>query len=200
MQGLPAGHRTGAEASTVAKPKRPPESPFLREPKFRRSLPEVRFSKERGRARDPTRAGRQANQRRSGHAPRSPTPSFDPSKQTGATMNISSHPAGVLLCHACGVADSPTLTVYVGDDPQTVCDDCRRPHEASGVTSARAIELAISEAVWDGPGKVRRRDGLIRKIRRRIGQDKRQGEQLLAFDMGRGEQAEARRKARRRAA
>lgn len=115
-------------------------------------------------------------------------------------MTITSHPHGSKQCDACKAWTDPTLTINTGDGDQTACDACRRFYEAKGMTSLQAIEQAISDATFDRKGAVKRRDKMIIKIRRDVGQNKREGEQLLAFDLELGEAAQEKREARRVAA
>lgn len=116
-------------------------------------------------------------------------------------MTITSHPAGSKQCHACLTSTSPTLSVNDGYGTMIACDDCRQHYEAKGATSARAIEQAISDAMADGPGKVKRRDAVIRLWRHRIDQKSRdtKGNKML-MDIGLEEAREAKRRARRKAA
>jgi hypothetical protein len=79
----------------------------------------------------------------------------------------------------------------------TACERCREPYERKGATSARAIELAISRTTRS---KVAARDAMIQAARIRHGQNLRDRGQKLAFDIGLGEAAEAKRQARRNAA
>lgn len=113
-------------------------------------------------------------------------------------MTLVSNPAGVVPCDACLTSANPTITVDDGGGGGglTACDGCREKYEIAGNTTNRAVELAITGAI--GPGKVERRDAVIRIWRHRIGKDRQDpGGQKHLLDVGQEEARLGRRKRRR---
>lgn len=68
-----------------------------------------------------------------------------------------SHPAGAQPCDACGESLSPTISFDDGGGTLTACEGCRLPFEDEGLSTARATEIAIAEAICEG-GVPHRRD------------------------------------------